>query len=68
MPLQGRPPVKIYLYIIWVWLEIRARATPCRSLFPFARVPFWVPIFDPEPDQPRCVHLINAISEAVSSL
>ena len=39
--------------ILCVWVKITSPGDRrCSSLFPFTRVPFWVPIFDPRPHGP----------------
>ena len=47
---QAAAPLFVGLQRIWVWVKIQPTGHASRrfySLFPFTRVPFWVPIFDP---------------------
>ena len=40
----------ILRYISWVWVKIKPTGDRrFWSMFPLARVPFWVPMFDPQP-------------------
>ena len=54
------------LLVIWVWLKIKQEGLRrFWSMFPFTRVPFWVPIFDPQPyvyARPCLTALVEACS------
>ena len=36
------------LWVMWVWVKIQPGDGRFWSMFPLTRVPFWVPIFDPQ--------------------
>ena len=49
-----------------IWVRVKIKPTGDRrfpSMFPFARVPFWVPIFDPQPCDGRSAQLAQAATE-----
>ena len=45
---------RLVVWGIWVRVNIKTpRDRRCLSMFPFTRVPFWVPIFEPQPFEQR---------------
>ena len=45
-----KPVRKDWFVLVWVWVKTRSPGDRrFSSLFPFTRVPFWVPILDPHP-------------------
>ena len=55
--------------IKWVWLKIQDLGLRrCSSTFPFTRVPFWAPIFEPQPNDLSPPKAENVLAECTAQL